>query len=437
MNAAVAGPRDPYQDGQPQVLRSVAIPHTLRGFDTHPHHRTFDVHLAQGQVQRINPSDADEPKAWLISAPVDLHTHLDKSYTVGEVGAAQGDLGTAIARMAQHRSTWTADDLHQRMSRALQDAWQHGTRALRTHLDWVEAPAPLALAEFEALRHAWRGRMELQCAALVPLDVLDDIRAGARIAATLADFNQRAGTRDAALMGAFIYRNERMDDKLHRLFQLATQHNLSLDLHVDEGLDADARGLARVAQLTTHYQWGGRVVAGHACSLMAQPRDEALRTLVACQRAGVHLVALPTTNAYLQGSWQDTPLERGITRLREAWAHQMTPSVATDNVADPFYPYGCYDLLESWSLAVQLAHLTPAHEWLAAITTHPAQAMGLPWDGRLRVGAPADLLMLHAADPWSLIPPGRLPRTVIRAGQVATPSALGPANPTLRGPLFA
>ena len=38
--------------------------------------------------------------------------------------------------------------------------------------------------------------------------------------------------------------------------------------------------------------------------------------------------------------------------------------IATDNVADAFYPYGSYDLIETFGLGVQVAHLPDAADWL-------------------------------------------------------------------------
>jgi cytosine deaminase len=148
-----------------------------------------------------------------------------------------------------------------------------------------------------------------------------------------------------------------------------------------------------------------------------QPLEEAQQTLALCAEAGVHIVALPTTNLYLQGAWDQTPVERGITRLKEARAHAVTCSIATDNVADAFFPYGSYDLLESFGLGVQVAHLAPADAWLDAITVHPAQALGLAWDGRIRAGCPADLVLLAARSGHELLTPAGRRRTVVRAGK--------------------
>jgi hypothetical protein len=137
-----------------------------------------------GCAPAIVPSASQtQARGTLLSALVEAHAHIDKNYTVQEVGAAQGNLFAAIERMEKHRAGWTGETLRPRMERALHDAWQSGTRALRTHIDWVQPEPPAALAVFEALREEWRGRIELQFVSLTPLDVFADLAAGERIAA--------------------------------------------------------------------------------------------------------------------------------------------------------------------------------------------------------------------------------------------------------------
>lgn len=389
-------------------LKALHIPRVLRGFDAGAD-QVFDLTLQDGRIASIRPS-AEPAQGLLLSAPVEAHAHIDKNYTVEETGGAQGDLFSAIRRMEVHRASWNGATLRPRMERALQEAWRFGTRALRTHLDWGRPEAPAALAVLEALRDAWRGRIELQFVALTPLDVYADEDAGARIA--------REVQRAQGVLGAFVYRNADLAPKLRRVFALAVQHGLRLDFHVDEGLDVEARGLRQIAELTLEHGLQGRVVCGHACSLSVQPEDEALETLALCARAGLHLIALPSTNLYLQGAWDRTPVPRGLTRLHEARAAGLGLSLATDNVQDAFYPYGGYDLLDTFSLGVQAAHLAPALDWIDTVTTGPARALGLDWDGRLHEGAPADLLWLQARHEYELIGPRGRARRVIRAGRM-------------------
>ncbi len=414
-------------DSQRLILQAVCLPPALRGPGIEgPSDQAFDVWLHQGLVSEVFPVPGP-PQGLLLPRLVDLHVHLDKSYTVAEAGPADGDLFAAIERMARHRQSWATADLRARMQRALSDAYQSGTRALRTHLDWVDGQQPLSLAVFAELLAEWRGRLALQCVSLTPLDAFDDAAAAQGIAQTLADFNAAHGRSlnaahggsqsiGPALMGCFVYRNPDLQARLRRVFALAAQHGLALDVHVDEGLDADACGLPHVAQLTIAHGMQGRVTCGHACSLSVQPDAQAAQTLALCAQAGIHLVALPSTNLYLQGSWQTTPVERGITRLLEARSAGVSTSIATDNVADSFYPYGSYDLLETFGLGVQMAHLAPALDWLGAITTAPARAMGLPWDGLMARGCPADLLHLPLADAFTLLSPQGRQRRVYVGG---------------------
>jgi cytosine deaminase len=222
-------------------LEALRIPAPLRGFAA-GEAQLFDIALAGDRVESVVPSAQQaQARGTLLSALVDAHAHIDKNYTVQDVGAAQGDLFAAIERMNRHRESWTGESLRLRMERALNDAWRSGTRALRTHLDWVQAEAPAALPVFEALREEWRGRIELQFVSLTPLDLFADMAAGERIAREV----KRAG----GTLGAFVYRNEGIVHKLGRVFDLAQQHGLGLDFHVDEGLDVEASGLRSIAQL--------------------------------------------------------------------------------------------------------------------------------------------------------------------------------------------
>jgi cytosine/creatinine deaminase len=417
-------------------LENVLIPACVRGFSEESD--LFDVELRDGRVAHIRPTQSirdagansipagpsqKPPLGTLLPCFADVHVHIDKTYVAHEVGAAEGDLPKAIALMATHRDRWTGAELRSRMHRALLEAHAMGTRAMRTHLDWVTPDAPRALAVFELQRDAWRSRIALQCVSLTPLDVFADVAAGERIATHVAQVHQRCNHAmgEAALLGAYVYRNEQMVDKLRRVFELARQFDLNLDFHVDEGLDYDARGLRAIAELTCRYQMEGRVTCGHACSLSIQTQNEVQITLQLCAVAQIHLVALPSTNLYLQGAWDRTPIERGITRVKEAQSLGISTSIATDNVADGFFPYGSYDLLDTFGLGVQVAHLSPADAWLGAITTQPASAMGLPWGGKITEGCPADLVLLHARNGFELLTAAGRRRGVIRDGKFLKP----------------
>jgi len=405
-------------------LPGVIIPLSVRGFDSPSD--VFDVEIDASVVSSVRASaHAAAVSGMLLPALADLHVHIDKTHVVDETGACDGDLFKAIDLMASHRERWTAAGIVPRMQRALTEAYASGTRALRTHLDWPQRQPPAALQAFLQVRNEWRDRLVLQCVSLTTLDVFDtsDPVASAdadAIAAALAELNRGCDRRrgESAVLGVFVYRNAGLQQKLQQVFALASRHSLDLDFHVDEGLDPQACGLAAIAECTLRFGYQGRVTCGHACSLSMQAADEALRTLQLCARAGIHLVSLPSTNLYLQGAWDKTPVERGITLLTEADRCGVAVSIATDNVADGFYPYGSYDLLDNFALGVQVGHLRPAERWLHSVCTNPARAMGLPWDGRIAPGCPADLIVLAARSRFELLTARGRRRQVIRNGSV-------------------
>ncbi len=359
--------------------------------------RTVDLSLNGGRIARIRPVPG--PATAMVLAPlVDAHVHLDKTHATHRIAGRPAGLFAAIEAAAADKAYWTPADLRARATRALAEAEAHGIAALRTHVDWSEPARPRAWDVLGELAVEWRGRVSVQRAALVPLDLLGDPDHGPGIAAEVAA--------TGGVLGAFVYRNADLAAKLGRVFALAARHDLLLDFHVDEGLEPEARGFDAIVALTARHGLSGRVLCGHGCALSVRPEAEVLRVLDAAARAGVALTVLPTTNGYLQDAKPGrTPRLRGLAPMQEARAAGMDVLVALDNVRDAFYPYGTYDLLDAWRLAVLGGHLVP-EDWLDAITRLPARALGLE-EARLVEGAVADFVVLDAGAPADLVSQAR------------------------------
>ncbi len=396
------------------TLRNVSIPAAQN--------RRFDVLISSEKVAAFgvhNPNTAplagetiDARGGLLLPAFVDVHTHLDKGLLYPRTRSPEGDLFAAIEVAANDRMKWTADDLAVRMDFSLRCAYAYGTRGLRTHIDYVTPEAPVAWDIVELLAHKWSGKLALQRVSLTPLDVLAEPAAGTRIAAHVA--------RTGGVLGCFVYRNEGMLKKLEKVFALAASYELELDFHVDEGLDVDATGLKMIAEMVPRFSMQGHVVCGHACSLAMQTPDEIASTLKLCKKNGVSLVALPTTNLFLQDrNAQTTPTRRGITTLLEARKAEVLVAIASDNHRDPFYPYGDLDVWSTFTLGAQLAHLkSPVSDWLDLITTAPAYMMSLPEVSPVAVGSPADFVLLNARDDSEALARPQSDRVVIRYGHM-------------------
>jgi len=150
-----------------------------------------------------------------------------------------------------------------------------------------------------------------------------------------------------------------------------------IDVHIDEHGDGTSDCLLKLAQKTIEYNYYNRVVAGHCSSLSLSPPRLFADTLTALSLSQITVVSLPMCNMYLQdrsvsGS---TPKWRGIPPVQEMQKAGVHVVFASDNVRDAFYPYGDYDMLEVMSQSFRAAHLDgqTAYDWLVSITTSPGR----------------------------------------------------------------
>ena len=386
----------------------------------------LDLRLADGTVADIRPADPhardglDLGGRHVWPTLVDVHAHLDKAHIVDRAPNPTGDfMGARDATAADRTTHWRQPDLRRRMDFGLRCAEAHGVSAIRTHLDSYEGQAPDTWAVFREMRRAFAGRVKLQAVALVALDVYRE-----PFARTLADLVAETG--DGLIGGvtratAGLHEDELadLDDLLDRLFTLARDRDLDVDLHVDESGDPTGAALPAVARATVRHGYEGRVTCGHCCSLALQ--DDTTRTehIARVHDAGISIVTLPSVNMYLQDRVPGrTPRWRGVTPVRELRAAGVRVAVAGDNCRDPFYAYGDHDMLDTWRQGVRILHLDhPFGDTFALAGPAPATIMGLPRAGRIMVGGPADLIFLNAWSMDQVVARPQADRVVIRGGR--------------------
>ncbi len=359
---------------------------TLTGLSLAGRDGTWDLTHQDGRIVVLRPSTTTGG-GFVMPRLADIHVHLDKTFTACRMPHRAQSLFDAIDMMAADTANWTVDDLKKRAETGLARAYAHGTALMRSHVDWHGKEAPLAWSVLSDKARQWRGRVDLQLASLTPLDDLVEI--GASVARTVRE--------DGGVLGAFVYRNEDLCQKIRTVFDLAEKHGLDLDFHVDEGLEPEARGIDTIIAETARRSMAGHVLCGHGCALAVRDPDDVHRVLDQGAEAGVGLTVLPGANSYLQdGGTGRTPRLRGLAPLHEARAAGIPVMIGSDNVRDGFYPYGDYDLWDVYRLAVLNGHL-PHHDWLDAISTAPARWMGR--DLSLREGAPASFVRFYATGP--------------------------------------
>ncbi|WP_223274877.1 amidohydrolase family protein [Tateyamaria sp. syn59] len=330
------------------------------------------------------------PERMVLPRLVEPHCHLDKCHTIHRLGQVGGNLHEAIARQHADKNHWDEDDLRHRAAKGLAEAHSNGCILIRSHVDWGNEPAPpLAWSVLVELAEDHSG---LQLAALTGIELWSY----PEFAQTVGDVLRLTD----GVAGAFVYDDPRTHAGLKAIFATAQSHDLMLDFHVDEGL-GDLNGLEMIADIALDTGFDRPILCGHCVSLMDRSPDDVTRIADKLARAGITVCALPVTNLYLQGRTDGTPDRRGITRLRELRAAGVPVVIGSDNVADAFCPLGAHDPRAALALACVTAHLdSPLADWLPAITTDAATALGAP-PGTVDGAALTDLLtcnVTHTAD---------------------------------------
>ncbi|MEM9011670.1 MAG: cytosine deaminase [Pseudomonadota bacterium] len=349
--------------------------------------------------------------AFVLPAPVDMHTHLDKGHIWARTPNPDGTFESALASVgADREACWSAEDVRARMTFALEAAYAHGSRAIRTHLDSIPPQHRISWPIFGEIKEDWAGRIDLQAVNLVGIDRVDDGPEFREIAETVAAHD--------GVLGAVTYPVGDLDQRLDTFFQIAAELGLDADFHTDETLDPASATLRNIALAVERTGFVGRVVAGHCCSLSTQTDEVAAEIIGRVADAGIHIVSLPLCNLYLQDRQAGrTPRYRGVTLVHELKAAGVPVRFASDNTRDPFYAYGDLDMLEVMREAWRIAHLDHSDDdWIRAFTTGPAETCGFAAAG-LAPGDPADLILCRARSWTELFARPQFDRIVLRDGK--------------------
>jgi cytosine deaminase len=368
------------------------------------------------------PAGASRPDRLALPAFCEPHAHLDKAYTWSEHPNLAGTMAEALAANGREHAVRSRAQVRERATRALQRGWRQGLRAVRSHIDSVGPGAALSWEVLQDLRDAWADRLTLQLVALAPLShwATPD---GEALAGRVA----RCGGLLGGVLGPPFAEDPGRGGGLTALLRLAEEHGLAVDLHVDEADRAPGRGLRALIERLERRPLSAPLTCSHASSMGLMAPRACARLAERLAAAGVSVVALPLTNAWLLGRRPGvTPVVRPLAPIRQLQEAGVTVAVGADNVQDPWFPGGDFDPLELLRFAAIAAQQAPwTRLGLAVFTTAPARVMGLGWDGVLRPGAPADLVLLEAGG-WSDVLAAPPRRRVLRQGRWLTAD---PATP--------
>jgi len=356
--------------------------------------RIVDIGVDRGKIVAIEPRLAAEAEQLdlggkLVSPGfVETHLHLDKACILDRCGAEGGDLDAAIRDVALIKAAFTPEDVYARAKRALERCILNGTTHIRTHL---EVDPGIGLRGLEGVlplvrEYAWAVDLEI---CIFPQEGLLN-RPGTE------ELMVAALERGGNLIGACPYTDTDPHGQIDRIFALAQKFGLDIDMHLDFDLNPEQMDLPYVCRRAEELRYGGRVTVGHVTKLSMLEPQAVAATAGRLKQAGVALTILPSTDLYLAGPMGRHDTMRGVAPAHRFLQSGVNCSLATNNVLNPFTPFGDCSLIRMANLyanTCQVGAASDVVECFNMITTRAAALMNLKGYG-LDIGNNADLVVL-------------------------------------------
>jgi cytosine/creatinine deaminase len=365
--------------------------------------RNLDIGIQGTTIAAIAPAlkaDAPELKAagcLVIPGMIETHIHLDKTCILDRCRIEEGTVAEAVRETAAAKRNFTVEDVYARAKRTLERCIAQGTMHMRTH---VELDPGIRMIGFEAVEqlardYAWAIDVEL---CVFPQEgmlnnpgteelLIEGLKRGART------------------IGAVPYFDTDPRGQIDRIFAIARDFDAEIDMHLDLAETTQGMQIEYVCRKTEEFGWGGRVAVGHATQMSLLPPDRFAAIATQLANAGVAVTILPSTDLHLMGRSHDHAVPRGVVPAEPLRKAGVTCSISTNNVLNPFTPYGDGSLIRMANLYANVCHVSRPADLagcLDMITESSARLMRLN-DYGIKVGAPADLVCIDAANPTDAI----------------------------------
>ena len=377
------------------LLRNVRPP------EAKPGEPPVDIGVTGGRIAAIAPAlpgaareEMDGGGRLVCSGFVETHIHLDKSCILARCACeAQRHPHGAMERVSAVKHSFTAEDVTERASRTIENCIMHGATRMRTHVEVDPKVGLRGLEGVKALIEKYRWAIDLEICVMPQEGLTNNPGTDELMVAALRN--------GATVVGAAPNYDSDRAAQIRRVFEMARDFDIDIDMHLDSGIAADDLDTLLVCDLTERYGWGGRVAVGHVTKLAAAPwaRLDAVAKRMA--GAGVALSVLTATDLYLGGRHTDHNVPRNVVDANRLAEQGVLCSVASNNILNPFTPFGDGQLLRQANMQAIVTHRGSDAEVRAVwnMTTRDAARLLRQDDYGIDVGNPGDLVVLDAETP--------------------------------------
>jgi cytosine deaminase len=382
-----------------------------------------DLAVQQGRIRQIAPKitasaqhTIDITGKLVLPGFIESHIHPDKAFVADRTSGLRRGGPIPQVLVAELKKAFTVEDIYERARRVMLWAIRHGCTTMRAH---VEIDAYVELRGVEALR-----RLQAELAGVLELQLIAFAQEGIFRDKVTQGLLREALHIGLPVLGGCPYMDDDQRRHIDWFFDTAEAAGVPLDFHADSGDDPSRLTCDYIAEQTIARGMQGRVTLGHLCTLDLLEPDHRARVIDKLRDAGIHVISLPATEMHVKGR-ADKHAWRGVTRIEELRAAGVNVSISTNNIVNPFTPYGHPDLLRQALITAMAAHLGNLEQmaWLLdLITVNPARAIGLQGYG-VAEGCRADLVVVDASAPVQAITEQSEKLWVLKAGRIVARNA--------------
>jgi len=341
----------------------------------------------------------------------ETHIHLEKSRIIDRCAPEQGRNAMAVKRVSDVKHTFTVEDIVARARTTLERCIENGATRMRAH---VEVDPKVGLRGFEGVQilakeYAWAIDIEI---CVFPQEGLTNNPG-------TDELMVEALKRGARVVGAAPGYDTDHAAQIRRVFELALEFDVDIDMHLDFGNTPDEMDIPLVCELTEHYKMGGRVAVGHMTRLSTMTIDNLKVMAQRIANAGVAVTVLPATELFLMGRDQTDNVRRGLADVNLLAEYGVNCSLSTNNVLNPFTPMGDGSLIRMANLQANCCQISGNDKYrdlFSMLTDRSARLMNLR-DYGIAVGNPADLVLFDATSPEQAVTELRQPLAVYKRGK--------------------
>ena len=226
--------------------------------------------------------------------------------------------------------------------------------------------------------------------------------------------------RGCHVVGGAPYTDSDPPGQIDRLFEMAREFDVDVDMHLDFGNTPEGMTIEHVCNRTEEYGWGGRVTVGHMTQLSTMEVPELERITRRLADVGVAVTVLPSTDLYLMGRHQDHNVLRGVVPIHKMLRHGVNCNLSSNNVLNPFTPFGDCSLIRMANLYAnicQVGQIDDTIECFDMVTRRSADLLNLD-DYGIEVGKSADLVVIDNTDRQGAVAELSQPLMGIKRGHV-------------------